>query len=292
MFQNALHLTLPASGIALRDKLQDFFQISGHPDGLTLANPNTVWKRFNGADNTEHLVYKQLCQDEQINFVPQYYGDVSHEGQNFIEMENLLYGFNNPHLIDIKLGTRTFRESEVKNTTARRDLYEKMIAVEPNAPTKNEHELKAVTKLRYMQFRECQSSTCIHGFRIEAMKLAGSPTITDFKRVRDHETVVDTMRLFFNDGKHLQNKLLERLIDIRERIENSNYFQTHEVIGSSIFIVYDEEKIGAWLIDFAKTYQVPDGVRLTHRDAWVPGNREEGILLGLDNLITTIQEIS
>lgn len=46
-----------------------------------------------------------------------------------------------------------------------------MIAVDPNAPNSEERNLQAVTKLRYMQFREEQSSTCSHGFRIEAMKV-------------------------------------------------------------------------------------------------------------------------
>lgn len=46
-----------------------------------------------------------------------------------------------------------------------------MIAVDPEAPNAEERELQAVTKLRYMQFREQQSSTCSHGFRIEAMKV-------------------------------------------------------------------------------------------------------------------------
>jgi len=46
-----------------------------------------------------------------------------------------------------------------------------MVKVEPSAPTKEENELKAVTKLRYMMFREQQSSTCSLGFRIEAIKV-------------------------------------------------------------------------------------------------------------------------
>ena len=46
-----------------------------------------------------------------------------------------------------------------------------MVSVDPNAPSEEEHEAKAVTKLRYMTFREEQSSTCSLGFRIEAMKV-------------------------------------------------------------------------------------------------------------------------
>ena len=53
--------------------------------------------------------------------------------------------------MDIKMGTRTFLESEVKNPALRKDLYEKMTKLNPDEPTAEEHRLKAVTKLRYMQ---------------------------------------------------------------------------------------------------------------------------------------------
>ena len=46
---------------------------------------------------------------------------------------------------------RTFLESEVKNPVLRKDLYEKMIAIDPCAPTENERDQQAITKLRYMQ---------------------------------------------------------------------------------------------------------------------------------------------
>lgn len=50
-------------------------------------------------------------------------------------------------------------------------------------------------------------------------------------------------------------------------------------------MIYDDEKVGAWLIDFAKTRPVPENVRIDHRKPWVQGNHEEGFLFGLDNLI-------
>lgn len=58
-----------------------------------------------------------------------------------------------------------------------------------------------------------------------------------------------------------------------------------QVIGSSILIVFDDEKAGVWIIDFAKTRPLPEGVSVTHRDPWVMGNHEEGFLFGLDHLI-------
>ena len=39
----------------------------------------------------------------------------------------------------------------MKNPVLRKDLYEKMLKLDPTEPTQEEHELKAITKLRYMQ---------------------------------------------------------------------------------------------------------------------------------------------
>ncbi|XP_031778481.1 inositol-trisphosphate 3-kinase homolog isoform X3 [Nasonia vitripennis] len=290
---NALDLTAPASDVLLKNRLKSWFQLSGHPDGFAPAGPGTVWKRrTGGSENTERMVYEALSKDAAMkDCIPRYYREVEYRGDTFIELQDLLFGFNEPHVMDIKLGTRTFLESEVSKTTARPDLYQKMIAVDPTAPTDEEHEQRAVTKLRYMQFREQQSSTCSHGFRIEAMKLPGGPPITDLKTVKSHDQVLETMRLFLSGRQETRRKLLERLRELRNRIEKSEYFLTHEVIGSSIFMIYDNEKVGVWLIDFAKTYEVPEGCKLTHRREWQQGNHEEGFLFGLDNLISTLEEI-
>ncbi|KAH0560666.1 inositol-trisphosphate 3-kinase homolog isoform X1 [Cotesia glomerata] len=290
---NALDLIAPASDILLKNRLKSWFQLSGHPDGLAPAGPGTVWKRrTGGTENTERAVYEELSKDALIrDFIPKYYREVEYKGDTFIELQDLLFGFTDPSVIDIKLGTRTFLESEVSNNVARTDLYKKMISVDPNAPTNFEHENQAVTKLRYMQFREQQSSTCSHGFRIEAMKLPGAPPITNLKKIKEHVAVVETLKLFLGRYSITYEKLLEQLKDMRSRIEASSYFNTHEVIGSSIFIIYDEKKIGVWLIDFAKTYKVPNGKELSHRKPWKEGNHEEGFLLGIDNLISTIEEI-
>lgn len=58
-----------------------------------------------------------------------------------------------------------------------------------------------------------------------------------------------------------------------------------QVVGSSILIIYDDVKVGAWLIDFAKTRPVPANTLLTHRLPWSPGNHEDGFLYGLDQLV-------
>ncbi|XP_012540122.1 inositol-trisphosphate 3-kinase homolog isoform X1 [Monomorium pharaonis] len=289
---NALDLTAPASDVLLKNRLKSWFQLSGHPDGFAPAGPGTVWKRrTGGTENTERIVYETLSKEEALrDCIPRYYREVEYKGDTFIELQDLLFGFSDPHVMDIKMGTRTFLESEVSKTTARPDLYQKMIAVDPDAPTELEHEQRAVTKLRYMQFREQQSSTCSHGFRIEAMKLPGAPPITDLKKVKSHSEVLDIIKQFLGKHEDTRQKILARLRNLRIKIEQSKYFETHEIIGSSIFMIYDSEKVGVWLIDFAKTREVPDGRKLTHRRPWEEGNHEEGFLYGLDNLISTIEE--
>ena len=91
-------------------------------------------------------------------------------------MQDLLYGFQNPCIMDIKIGVRTFLEndSDEKETKPRNDLYLKLIELAPNEPTAEEHLTKAITKRRYMTWREMSTCSATMGFRIEAIKVRSS----------------------------------------------------------------------------------------------------------------------
>lgn len=104
--------------------------------------------------------------------------------------------------------------------------------------------------------------------------------------MKSREEVMVTMALFLGGREDTRQRLLARLKEIREKFEQSPYFQRHEVVGSSIFMIYDDIKVGAWIIDFAKTVPVPEGTVVNHRRQWVQGNHEEGFLTGLDSLIS------
>ena len=46
-----------------------------------------------------------------------------------------------------------------------------MVAIDPKAPLPEEHEAEAVTKVRYMTYRDRQSSSSQLGFRVEGLKV-------------------------------------------------------------------------------------------------------------------------
>ncbi|XP_021003687.2 inositol-trisphosphate 3-kinase homolog isoform X2 [Parasteatoda tepidariorum] len=286
---NALDLTAPASNVLLKNRLNNWVQLSGHEGSFAPAGPGTIWKK-SSKDRIEIIAYEKLMKDTLQSMVPQFYKDVEYNNEYFIEMQDLLYNFKNPAVMDIKMGTRTFLESEVENSKARTDLYEKMIKVDPNAPTPEEQEAKAITKLRYMQFRENLSSSAELGFRIEGFKVHGQEPTKDLKLLRSRDEICKTMRQFLNGSEKIRLQVIARLQNLRAKLEKSPFFRQHEVIGSSILIIHDGKRAGAWMIDFAKTNSLPEGVSITHRSKWTYGNQEDGYLTGLDNLITVLKE--
>ncbi|XP_041374297.1 inositol-trisphosphate 3-kinase homolog isoform X2 [Gigantopelta aegis] len=283
---SALDLTAPASDALLKNRKNAWIQLAGHPGSFAPAGPNTIWKKRITKENYETKTYEALMDDPNTeSIIPCFYREVEYNAEFFIEIEDLLQHFNDPNIMDIKMGKRTFLESEVKNAVLRKDLYEKMIALDPNAPTTEERENQAITKLRYMQFREQESSTADLGFRIDAIRMSGEMPHANLKKTKSKEQVSCVVRQFLGSSKALP-VICRRLRDIRHRFECSKFFTTHEIIGSSLLIMYDkQDKSGVWMIDFAKTIPIDAGMVLNHRSPWQLGNHEDGYLNGMDSLI-------
>ena len=124
--------------------------------------------------------------------------------------------------MDCKIGVRTYLEEELEkakekpklryeiffrlpekypnilNLFCRKDMYDKMIAVDPDAPSKEEHEMKAVTKPRYMVWRETISSTATLGFRIEGVKNSDGTSSKDFKTTKTKDQVLKVFKNFLS----------------------------------------------------------------------------------------------
>ena len=65
-------------------------------------------------------------------FVPNFYGEVERDGAWFFKMDDLLHAFSlrGRHIADLKMGLRTFAESEAQSAKPRADLFERMERME------------------------------------------------------------------------------------------------------------------------------------------------------------------
>ena len=127
-------------------------------------------------DDVEYNCFQKLESDALAEFIPKVDRIViqKEDGKHYMEMQDLLYGFSNPFIMDIKIGVRSFLENEYNSEGVfkpRADLYTKLIEYSPDEPNELEHKLKAISKRRYMSWRDKSTSTSSLGFRIEAIKV-------------------------------------------------------------------------------------------------------------------------
>ncbi|OWK09525.1 ITPKA [Cervus elaphus hippelaphus] len=332
-------------------------QLAGHTGSFKAAGTSgLILKR---SSEPERYCLARLMADALRGCVPAFHGVVERDGESYLQLQDLLDGFDGPCVLDCKMGVRTYLEEELtkarERPKLRKDMYKKMLAVDPEAPTEEEHAQRAVTKPRYMQWREGISSSTTLGFRIEGIKphcavsalrvdlpprlppeeapsggrlavpgiqrpgryrcssqilslwahtwpltisahllqKADGSCSTDFKTTRSREQVIRVFEEFVQGDAEVLRRYLNRLQQIRDTLEVSEFFRRHEVIGSSLLFVHDHcHRAGVWLIDFGKTTPLPDGQTLDHRRPWEEGNREDGYLLGLDNLIGILASLA
>ncbi|XP_052902382.1 inositol-trisphosphate 3-kinase A-like isoform X2 [Anopheles moucheti] len=270
-------------------------QLAGH-QGNFKAGPDqgTVLKKL---CPKEEKCFKVLMKDVLRPYVPEYKGQVnSEDGEStYIQLQDLLSDFYQPCVMDCKIGVRTYLEEELSKAKEkpklRKDMYEKMIQIDQNAPTDEEHRAKGVTKPRYMVWRETISSTSTLGFRIEGIKKSDGTSSKDFKTTKSRDQICEAFREFADGFPHAMPKYIQRLKAIRATLEYSEFFKSHEVIGSSLLFVHDRHKASVWLIDFAKTVALPESVAITHDSKWKVGNHEDGYLIGINNLIDIFSEV-
>ncbi|XP_042311407.1 inositol-trisphosphate 3-kinase A [Sceloporus undulatus] len=274
-------------------KRYSWVQLAGHTGSFKAADGGTILKRYS---ENEEKCFELLMKDPLRSCVPVFHGVVERDGESYIQLDDLLANFEGPCVMDCKMGIRTYLEEELtkarEKPKLRKDMYKKMIDVDPLAPTAEENAQHAVTKPRYMQWRETISSSANLGFRIEGIKKADGTCNTNFKTTKTWEQVFQVFMEFIKGNTAILKKYLRRLCEIRGILESSDFFKRHEVIGSSLLFVHDDSgHANIWLIDFGKTTLLSDGQTLDHRITWEEGNREDGYLFGLDNLIDILASI-
>ncbi|KAL5007951.1 hypothetical protein ScPMuIL_013532 [Solemya velum] len=270
-----------------------WIQLAGHQGNFHAGEPGAILKK---RDSKEQKAYTKLANDVLKTYIPQFRGNVEKDGEEYIQLQDLLCEFESPNAMDIKMGKRTYLEEELvkarKKPQMRKDMYQKMSEVDPTALTEEEHMLGAITKPRYLQWRDQMSSTEELGFRIEGIKRTDGASSKNFKKTKSRSEVKSAFDMFVEgNGKILKNYIC-RLKELRSTQEKSPFFQSHEIIGSSLLFVHDKsESASVWMIDFGKTSSLDDGKTVDHRSSWEEGNHEDGYLFGLDNIIEIMEEL-
>lgn len=59
--------------------------------------------------------------------------------------------------------------------------------------------------------------------------MSGEPPTSNLKRVKSKEQIHGILSKFVNNKRRVQESLIKRLQDIRQHIENSPFFMSHEV---------------------------------------------------------------
>jgi 1D-myo-inositol-triphosphate 3-kinase len=267
--------------------------------------PRKLLKPF---DEMEFNVYLTLADEYSSDpiraWIPSFHGTHQSGDSRYISLGNLLHGFKNPRVMDVKMGIRTFVESESQNKKLRKDLYQKMTKSYPAEVTDSEHEAKGVTKFRWMSVHDKNSTTRSLGYRIcgatgyqhenqedlanqfEHIMCQREASEAFYEMARD---VACSMSTDINmDAFRVASNFHQQLSQLRAELEKSKFFARHECIGTSLLLVADASgKTGVYWIDFAKTKPLDKQMSITHRKAWEAGNHEDGILCGIDNMISS-----
>jgi 1D-myo-inositol-triphosphate 3-kinase len=271
--------------------------------------PKCVMKEY---DETEAHVYKVLAENRDAlqPFAPQFYGEVEpedipedlEEGSRYMKLSNLLRNFGtSPHVMDCKMGIRSFIEEESRVKKLRKDLYLRMLELDVNAPTEEENSQQGCTKFRWMTFNDSITTTAKLGARIDGISNSqGNLPQQDLKLL---QTVSDMSKCivdhFFSghnsaDASTAAESVLSRLRAIQEAFLTSAFASRHSFVGTSLLFIVEQggPSAAVYMIDFAKTLPLPEGVAIDHRSPWVPGNYEDGLLTGLENLIVCWEEVT
>ncbi|XP_036934048.1 inositol-trisphosphate 3-kinase A [Acanthopagrus latus] len=267
-------------------------QLAGHQGNFQLSDSGEVLKLYS---EVEAKCLDSLMRDPLRPFVPQYHGLVTRGEQCYIRLEDLLSGLRRPVIMDCKMGVRTYQEEELIKARIkaplRSDMYQKMVKVDPSAPSAEEHAQKAVTKWRYLQWRDTTSSTSTLGFRIEGVMMEDGSVQRDFRKILSLTQVTEALLYFTRSQLEILKAYHSRLLALSDALKTSVFFRSHEVIGSSLLFVHDHtSKANVWMIDFGKTTPLPETRELLHNIPWAEGNREDGYLIGLTSLITSLSQ--
>eukprot|EP00448_Togula_jolla_P019776 CAMPEP_0170576034 /NCGR_PEP_ID=MMETSP0224-20130122/4178_1 /TAXON_ID=285029 /ORGANISM="Togula jolla, Strain CCCM 725" /LENGTH=361 /DNA_ID=CAMNT_0010898851 /DNA_START=1 /DNA_END=1086 /DNA_ORIENTATION=- len=229
---------------------------------------------------------------------------------SYLRLSNLLQGFQEPKVMDVKLGVRTFLDVEEEYNIGRQDLYQRMAKLYPRELTEEDRQRGTITKRRFMAARDANTTIGSLGFRIEGMAgLAAEQAEAAQASLPKVNCLGDACRVFHdfavaaastNDAERepllaasIAEQLASKVKGVFSAMRCSAFVEDHEFIGTSLLLVADARgRTAAFWIDFGKTVPLPDGTRLGHTKAWSPGSHEDGLFTGMERLAGALQSSS
>ena len=227
-------------------------------------------------------------------FIVDYHGVGIVDKVPYIRLDNLLLKRQRHRLsvMDIKLGTRSFHEST--GNDERKLSYVRYIhELDPSHQFAADDLANGITFDAYRQLVNDYSTSARLGYRIEGVSRysanGGSTcekTDGDWlkKTIRTDQQIEAFFASFFTSRREGLIAVLEQLKTLRDRLSQSEWFYQHELICTSLLIVLADNGHTVKLIDFGKARKHTNK-RIHHDRHWSRGSNEDGVLIGLDNLI-------
>ncbi len=214
-------------------------QVGGHPEAFRRHSRGILVKE--GCAH-EAEIYETLIASSALAYhAPHFYrkSQMSNDKSGLVQLylQDLTARCARPCVMDVKMGVRTFLESEISNSKRRTDLAAKM--VKRGSALAIEQHADGVTKYEYMRFVDSITSSETLGFRITGMKLspsgaAGStphtPSGTEY--LMRHDDLAAAILAFVapGGGTKLARDFLAKLRALRAALEDSSWFRAHELV--------------------------------------------------------------
>jgi len=234
-------------------------QAGGHIGTFIQAEKGKIMKKVGKNEFTFYS--EQLAKHSDVQpLAPKSFGIQSKDGLNYVVLEDLTYGYDQPCILDVKMGTSSVGEDATAEKKER------------------------------MGKKDMSTTTHTLGIRITGMKVYQTGT-KDFvalakpwgRKVTEN-TMFESLRKYFDNGKAIRKELvslfLEKLEAVRKYMESQKKLRFY---SSSLLFIYDgiasNSKVDVRMIDFAHVHDIKDG------------GRDEGYITGLTNLIKYLKSM-
>lgn len=203
-------------------------------------------------------------------------------------IEDLTVDYVDVQLLDVKMGRITYDVMEKGvSDKFRSDLFEKLKKEKDNTLTKLELERGTITKERYLNWRDHQSTTGKFGYRFEGIQSASDEKVKTTGMCRDPDEARVLLRKYLEYADEcFAKQMVSRLERIKQALEKSTLTSHLRMIGVSLLFMYDRDTtfscMNVGMIDFGKVKWVEEA-NDDLKSEW---------LFGLTNLIDLFKRYS